>query len=272
MGSLLGVADTKGAIYDALPADGVAVINADDAFAPYFAERAHGRRLIRFGLEASADVSARDDRRSTRDGARFTLVTPHGDADSRAARCRAATTCSTRSPPHRSRWAPASRSTRSRDGPGGSARRSPAAWSRIACANGAMLIDDSYNANPGSLNAGDRHARRAAGGERWLVLGDMRELGDDARRAARRSRPSRARAPASRACCARAAERRARSRPSAPAAEHFETHAALADALRAALHARRARAGQGLARQRDGQGRARRCCRDEGRRTACCLN
>ena len=44
MGSLLGVAETKGAIYEALPADGVAVINADDAFAPYFAERAHGRR------------------------------------------------------------------------------------------------------------------------------------------------------------------------------------------------------------------------------------
>ena len=38
MRSLLGVADTKAAIYDALPEDGVAVINADDAFAPYFAE------------------------------------------------------------------------------------------------------------------------------------------------------------------------------------------------------------------------------------------
>ena len=37
MGSLLGVAETKGAIYDALPAGGVAVINADDAFALYFA-------------------------------------------------------------------------------------------------------------------------------------------------------------------------------------------------------------------------------------------
>src|SRR3546814_10385988 len=30
MGSLLGVADTKAAIYDALPPSGVAVINADD--------------------------------------------------------------------------------------------------------------------------------------------------------------------------------------------------------------------------------------------------
>src|SRR5690606_563608 len=60
MGSLLNVADTKAAVYDALAPEGVAVINADDAFAPYFAERAHGRRLIRFGLEASHDVGARD--------------------------------------------------------------------------------------------------------------------------------------------------------------------------------------------------------------------
>src|SRR5690606_24739668 len=36
MGSLAGVADTKGAIYDVLPEDGTAVVNADDAFAPYF--------------------------------------------------------------------------------------------------------------------------------------------------------------------------------------------------------------------------------------------
>ncbi|MFX5355155.1 Mur ligase family protein, partial [Acinetobacter baumannii] len=60
MGSLLGVADTKAAIYDALPPEGTAVINADDAFAPYFAERAHGRRLLWFGLDHSADLTARD--------------------------------------------------------------------------------------------------------------------------------------------------------------------------------------------------------------------
>src|SRR3546814_9476234 len=77
MGSLLGIADTKAAIYDALPADGVAVVNADDAFAPYFAERAHGRRLIRFGLEASSDVGARDIV-AIADGSRFSLVTPEG--------------------------------------------------------------------------------------------------------------------------------------------------------------------------------------------------
>ena len=82
MGSLLGVADTKGAIYDALPADGVAVINADDAFAQYFAGRSHGRRVIRFALEASADVTARDVRMED-GGSSFTLVTPLGEAEVR---------------------------------------------------------------------------------------------------------------------------------------------------------------------------------------------
>jgi hypothetical protein len=78
MGSLLGVADTKAAVYDALPEDGVAVINADEAFAPFFAERAHGHRLIRFGLDASADVTARDIQ-PTEDGSRFVLVAPQGE-------------------------------------------------------------------------------------------------------------------------------------------------------------------------------------------------
>ncbi|TZF84239.1 UDP-N-acetylmuramoyl-tripeptide--D-alanyl-D-alanine ligase, partial [Cognatilysobacter lacus] len=79
MGSLEGVADTKAAIYDALPAGGVAVINADDAFAAYFAERATGRRHIRFGLDAPADVTARDVQLGE-DGSTFTIVTPEGAA------------------------------------------------------------------------------------------------------------------------------------------------------------------------------------------------
>ena len=42
---------------------------------------------------------------------------------------------------------------------------------------GSTIFDDSYNANPGSLNAAiDTLA--AASGENWLVLGDMGEVGD----------------------------------------------------------------------------------------------
>ena len=78
LGSLLGVADTKAAIYDALPADGMAVINADDAFAPYFSERAAGRRVLRFALDASAEITARDVQLDS-DRTRFLLVAPEGE-------------------------------------------------------------------------------------------------------------------------------------------------------------------------------------------------
>jgi UDP-N-acetylmuramoyl-tripeptide--D-alanyl-D-alanine ligase len=58
MGSLQGVAQTKAALYAALPDDGIAVINADDAFASYFTSIAQPRRILRFGLDNPAHVTA----------------------------------------------------------------------------------------------------------------------------------------------------------------------------------------------------------------------
>jgi UDP-N-acetylmuramoyl-tripeptide--D-alanyl-D-alanine ligase len=43
---------------------------------------------------------------------------------------------------------------------------------------GARLIDDAYNANPGSLRVG-LGALATIPGERWLVLGEMAELGEE---------------------------------------------------------------------------------------------
>lgn len=176
MGSLLGIADTKAAIYDALPGEGVAVINADDAFAPYFAERAHGRRLLRFGLDAAADVTARDVVLDD-DGACFTLSTPVGDAPVALAL------------PGRHNVGNALAAATLALGcdidlatiVAGLADARPVAGRlvRHALPDGGWLIDDSYNANPGSLHAAiDTLA--ATAGEGWLVLGDMRELGADA--------------------------------------------------------------------------------------------
>ena len=178
MGSLLGVADTKGAIYDALPDDGVAVINADDAFAPFFAERSHGQRLIRFGLEASADVTAREIT-PTDGGSKFTLVAPQGEAAIALAMPGR----------HNVRNALAAASIALGLGialdtiAAGLNAAEPVAGRLVAhrLRNGAVLIDDSYNANPGSLAAAiDTLAESSRGGEGWLVLGDMRELGADA--------------------------------------------------------------------------------------------
>lgn len=176
MGSLLTIADTKAALYDALPADGVAVINADDAFAPYFAARAGARRQIRFGLEASAEVGARDIRLEA-DGARFVLTTPIGEAEATLALPGR----------HNVRNALAAASMALALGLDlevivaglACARPAPGRLVRHALGNGAVLIDDSYNANPGSLDAAIE-VLTAGEGKRWLVLGDMRELGGDA--------------------------------------------------------------------------------------------
>jgi UDP-N-acetylmuramoyl-tripeptide--D-alanyl-D-alanine ligase len=125
---------------------------------------------------------------------------------------------------------------------------------RAALRSGAVLVDDSYNANPGSLAAAiDTLANRRQC--RWLVLGDMRELGPDEspcmRGWARRPR----RAGIARLLRGGRAERAMPSPRSAMARRHYDSHdETLADALAPAC-AGRHRAGQGIARQRDGTGR-----------------
>ncbi|RZA36219.1 MAG: UDP-N-acetylmuramoyl-tripeptide--D-alanyl-D-alanine ligase [Lysobacteraceae bacterium] len=227
MGSLLGIAQTKGAIYSALSVDGVAIINADDAFAEYFAALVVGRRLLRFGLESTADITARDIV-ATGEGSRFVLVTPQGNAAvdlplpgrhnvlNALAAASIALACGVAM-------------ATIVEGLGAS---KPVAGRQVAhvLANGAVLIDDSYNANPGSLAAAiDTLA--AAGGQAWLVLGDMRELGPEGE-ALHADAGRKARA----AGIARLYTLGALSASAALAfgegARSFETHKDLADALR----------------------------------------
>jgi UDP-N-acetylmuramoyl-tripeptide--D-alanyl-D-alanine ligase len=171
LGSLRGVAETKGAIYEGLPADGIAVINADDAFAGYFAERAAGRRVLRYGVDLSADVNAQ------RIGqGRFELVTPigaigvalplpgrHNVLNALAA---SALALALEVPLETIR-----------DG----LQAAPTVQGRLlrhALPGGAVLIDDSYNANPGSFAAAIA-ILAAEHGETILVMGDMGELGTE---------------------------------------------------------------------------------------------
>jgi len=238
MGSLLGVADTKGAIYDALPVGGVAVINADDAFAPYFAERAHGRRLIRFGLEASADVTARDIV-AGESGTRFVLASPEGEI------------AVTLALPGRHNVLNALAAASLALGAGapleaigtGLDDARPVAGRLVAhrLFGGATLIDDSYNANPGSLNAAiDMLA--SAPGESWLVLGDMRELGADAE-ALHAEAGRRAKAAGIARLFTLGPLSAAAASSFGPGAAHFDSHDALAQALR---HAMSAEVGSGV--------------------------
>ncbi|MFT3896999.1 MAG: UDP-N-acetylmuramoyl-tripeptide--D-alanyl-D-alanine ligase [Thermomonas sp.] len=228
MGSLLGVADTKAAIYDALPADGVAVVNADDAFSPYFIERAKDRRVLCFGLDASANVTARDIAANA-DGSRFVLATPQGEVRVELALAGR----------HNMRNALAAAAMSLGAGVSldairaglGEARAVAGRLVRHRLGNGALLIDDSYNANPGSLDAAiDTLA--SSGGEAWLVLGDMRELGDDAR-ALHAAAGRRAKAAGIARLYALGELSAATVEGFGAGARHFDSHEALADALHA---------------------------------------
>ena len=177
MGSLLGVAETKGAIYEALPDDGVGVVNADDAFAPYFMDRLSGRRVFRFGIENDADVFADAIVPDGADGSRFRLHTPAGSEDIALPL------------PGRHNVMNALAATALALGAGaplgaiieGLRGAEPVKGRQVPnrLRSGAVLIDDSYNANPGSVAAAIA-ALAQAGGEAWLVLGNMAELGEGA--------------------------------------------------------------------------------------------
>ena len=178
MGSLLGIAETKGAIYEALPDDGVAVINADDTFAPYFRQIIGNRRSFRFGIENDADVHASRIRVDA-EGSRFFLHTPAGSAD----------ILLPLPGMHNVMNALASSTLALAAGAGfdaivrGLENATPVKGRQIshALANGAVIIDDSYNANPGSVLAAIATLAHS-GGDAWLVLGDMAELGEGAER------------------------------------------------------------------------------------------
>ncbi len=176
MGSIEGVAETKGAIYQALPADGVAIVNADDSFASFFAGLAGTRKVLRFGLDQPADVGAEIIEQRA-DGSRFVLRTPTGHAEvalplpgrHNIANALAATAIAL------ALEVPLNTIVSGLEQVPGVAGR----LRREVMAGGWTVIDDSYNANPSSMAAAIDTLLLAAG-ERWLVLGDMAELGPQA--------------------------------------------------------------------------------------------
>lgn len=173
-GSIEGVARTKGELFAGLPADGVAILNIEDQQAPLWRQLAGARRVLSFGT--GADFSA-DDVRTTSDGSVFTLRAPQGTADI-VLKHRGL---------HNVRNALAAAAAASAAGVSLSdIQRGLAEVAKVsgrlqyrAAVDGCRLIDDSYNANPASVAAAIAVLASEAG-PRWLVFGDMRELGPDA--------------------------------------------------------------------------------------------
>ncbi|TLY49449.1 MAG: UDP-N-acetylmuramoyl-tripeptide--D-alanyl-D-alanine ligase [Gammaproteobacteria bacterium] len=176
MGTLSGIAETKGALYAALPPDGVAIINADDAFAPTFATMNHAQRTIRFGLHHAAEVRA--DIRNLTGNAQFVLRVGAERIDIAlplAGKHNVMNALAAAAVAH-ALEVPLATIKQGLE----SASAVQGRLVRHAVPGGWILIDDSYNANPGSMRAAI-DTLSAEGHETWLVLGDMRELGPTAR-------------------------------------------------------------------------------------------
>jgi len=175
-GSLEGVARAEGEMVAGLGSDGVAVINADDDYAPLWRSMARAR-VVSFGFAPAADVRAVDLRLEA--GAqgfatRFTLL--HGPAAVPVSLALAGRH-NVRNALAAAAAALAVGATPAQVAAGlGSVRPVEGRLQFKPLPGGAWLIDDSYNANPSSAQA----ALEVLGelpGRRWLVLGDMAELG-----------------------------------------------------------------------------------------------
>ncbi len=176
-GDLDGVAKGEGEAIAGLDAGACAVINADDAYARYWSGLAGARRTLTFGLRAPADFSAHGVSAGIEHGefvTRFVLKCPLGEAPITLhaggmhnllnALCAAAAASAA----------------------GAGVAQIAAGLERFRAVSGRLqlkagrheswIIDDSYNANPSSVRAG-LDVLRSLPGSKWMVFGDMGELG-----------------------------------------------------------------------------------------------
>jgi UDP-N-acetylmuramoyl-tripeptide--D-alanyl-D-alanine ligase len=182
-GSREGIAQTKGELVEALPADGVAVLNADDPLVRAMAERTSAR-VVLVGTAADADVRAVDVELDDQARATFRLVTPQGEAGVRLGLHGAHHVGNALSAAAVALELGASVEDVAKN-LSTAERRSARRMDVSTRADGVTVVNDSYNANPESMAAALRTlaSMSATEGTRrrtWAVLGVMGELGDDA--------------------------------------------------------------------------------------------
>ena len=176
MASVEAVARENGSVIGALPADGTAVFPADDVHAPLWRELAGARRVMRFATEGEAEVTGQG--AWAVDHWNVTLDTPAGRASVAlrvagahnvrnalaAAACALAAGC------------PLDAIVRGLQDFEPVKGRSQ--LQRVVRGGRTVtLVDDSYNANPDSVRAAI-DVLAGLPGPRWLLLGDMGEVGD----------------------------------------------------------------------------------------------
>ena len=185
-GGLDHVARAKGELVEALPAGGVAILNADDPRVLAMAART-AARVVTFGVHDppashhAASVRAVDVRLDDQGRPGFTLLTPEGAA---AVALRL----------HGAHLVPDALAAAAlarelglgladiADGLSAAAARSRWRMEVHRRADGVTVVNDAYNANPESVEAALRALRHLArDGRAFAVLGHMAELGDISR-------------------------------------------------------------------------------------------
>lgn len=178
-GSLDGVAAAKGEIVQSLGSDGVAVLNADDAYFGYWRELAAGRRIVSFGLSGKADVCASDIHMTIAEHRFVTEFTLHYAGQSFPLQLQLAGKHNVSNALAASA-ACLALSIEPKLIRSGLAKVLPVTGrlQPLLTRQGNMLIDDTYNANPSSLHVALQVLMQCPG-EPWLILGAFGELGQD---------------------------------------------------------------------------------------------
>ncbi len=173
-GSLVGVADAKGEIYEALPHDGIAIINSDDEFAGYWQSKIKNRSSITFGIRSKADVSAQNIILSSEGTPIFNLIYPDGRALIHLPLLGMHNVMNALASVAASYAVGATKDALIQ----GLSKLNPVGkrLTKYKGLHDSVIIDDSYNANPLSVSAALEILAHYKG-ERILVLGDMAELG-----------------------------------------------------------------------------------------------
>ncbi|MBD0743281.1 UDP-N-acetylmuramoyl-tripeptide--D-alanyl-D-alanine ligase [Streptomyces sp. CBMA152] len=172
------IAEAKGELVEVLPADGCAVLNADDPLVRAMAPRTTARVLL-FGEAEDADVRAENVRLTDAGQPSFRLHTPSGCSDVTLrlygehhvsnALAAAAVAHELGMPVDEIALALSEAGTLSR-------------WRMEVTErpDGVTVVNDAYNANPESMRAALRALAAMGKGRRtWAVLGPMAELGDE---------------------------------------------------------------------------------------------
>jgi len=177
-GSVADVADIKAEIFDGLGPQSTAVVGIDSPFAALWQRRiaATGAAAITWSLEAPADVRASEVKLEGLAGSRFRLHV--GDAVREVSlplpgRHNVGNALAAAALAHAAGLAI--------EAIAGGLARATLEEGRLQpqrLPNGVLLVDDSYNANPGSVRAAVE-LLAATPGPRCLILGEMRELGGD---------------------------------------------------------------------------------------------